>query len=117
MFNLSKTETLTQLFIDFKGGVEITVSFPMGNLCNSSTTEHNYTGCSVHMVDLPCDLAFLLGFFCCSQEGYRLQSHFPYGFYETYICIFFAGLDIGETSWTKAGLCGGILYPQRYASP
>ena len=68
MFSLSKTETLTQLFIDFKGGVEITVSFPMGNLCNSSTTEHNYTGCSVHMVDLPCDLACLLGFFAALRK-------------------------------------------------
>lgn len=63
MFNLSKIERLTQLFIDFKGGVEIKVSFPMGNLCNSSTIEHNYTGCLVHMVDLSCDLVCLLGFF------------------------------------------------------
>lgn len=141
MFNLSKIERLTQLFIDFKGGVEIKVSFPMGNLCNSSTIEHNYTDCLVHMVDLSCDLICLLGFFCsvlfccwfcfflficlfvfvsgifsCSQEGYRLQPHFPCGVSETCNCRSFAGLDFGETRWTKDGFYGHILCPQRYAS-
>jgi hypothetical protein len=48
--------------------VEIKASFPMGNLCNSSTTEYNYTGCLVHLVGLPYD-SVCSGFLAVPREA------------------------------------------------
>lgn len=56
------------------------------------------------MVGLPCDLGF-----CTSQEVYKLQHHFPYGFYDVYMCKLFASLTLGRLVGLKL-VCMGAFY-------
>lgn len=109
------TQKCAQLFIDFKGQLEIKASFPMGNLCNSSTIEYNYTGCSVHMVGLLCDFVCLSGFFAAPRKPTGCSIS-PADFTGACTYIFSADPDFGETGWTKAHLSGDILCPWIYAS-
>lgn len=113
LLNLSERHRdRTQLSVDFLGGVEIKASFPVGNLCNSSTAEYNCTGCLLHMVGLPYDdLVCLFWFLSISQSGCRLQHYFPYGFDAMCLCVFFSSLVCGKTGRIKSVPYGMLSTP------
>lgn len=114
MFNLSERHSdSAHLSVDFLGGVEIKASFPVGNLCNSSTAEYNCTGCLLHMVGLPYDdLVCLFWFLSISLSGCRLQRYFPYGFDAMCLCVFFSSFVCGKTGRIKSVPYGVFSTPK-----